>query len=219
MNRELVDCMMLAGRADGIPVGERGLWHVKKLVAKHPVPNPEPDKPPVPPGQYTFLGRYTDATIRLGRGETVMVDNPIELRKHVGAAMDAYGDVLVTGLGLACVLRMMQQNPRVERITVVEISLDVIDLVWGHTPHDRVDLVHADALEFLETGGRQFDCAWHDVWTDTSNGEPHLAVQHTKMMCAAVRDIGWQRAWDYPRWQQRAFNEMAGRMKGEAVHA
>ncbi len=192
---------MDAGSASAIPEADRGLWYVRKIENRWPVW--------FPIGIYTCLVRWTDSTIHLNDGESVMVDNPVELSLHLNAAMAARGSVLVTGLGLACVARMLQANPLVESITVVEKEQDVIDLVWPYTSHDRIELVHADAFHYLKKCNRKWDCNWHDIWADTDRGEPHLQVQHMKLMqlCAdkVRRNLG---AWKFPRHHMRAVQRL-----------
>lgn len=138
-------------------------------------------------------------------GETVMADNPIELRKHLAFALAARGRVLVTGLGLGCVLRMLQCNPRVTHITVVEVCEHVIRLVWPHTSHDRVELVQADARKYVAETAERFDCAWHDLWTDTDAGEPHLQLLHNRLLLQLRDRVPLQGAWEYPAKCRRHF--------------
>ena len=146
----MVEQMLKAGRAEAIPEHDRGLWYIRRWETK--VATPAKGKYAFcPPGIYTYLFRWTDSTIYQGRGEIVMEDTPIELSKHLQAALTARGQVLVTGLGLACVVRMMQQNPRVKRITIVERDADVIEMVWPHTPHDKCELIHDEAMKFINT--------------------------------------------------------------------
>lgn len=194
--------LLSAGRADCIPKGKRRLWYVSKL--RVPFPIQMSNGKMRPSGDYTMLLRWTGATLHTGEGECVMCDDPAELKTHLEAAITAFGDVLVTGLGLACVVRMLQANQRVKSITVVEISQEVIDLVWPHTPHDRVELIHADAAAFLQETERRWDVAWHDVWTDTDKGEPHLQVRHAELMTKCVDLVGRQGAWAFPRHHRRA---------------
>jgi len=197
---------LAAGSAAGIPKGAKGLWYIRKF--NNPFPLQLPNCRIRPAGDFTMLLRWTNATIGKDAGECVMVDDPPELLKHVQAARAASGDVLVTGLGLGCVLRMLQVNPRVERITVVEISRDVIDLVWPHTPQDRVELVHADALDYLPNCGRRWNCAWHDIWSDEDKDQPHLQVLHQQMILALHERVARQGAWAFPRNQKRALQRV-----------
>lgn len=201
--------ILAAGRATTIPAGSAGLWAVRKVHVT--MPGIFPNGEQCPPGDYTALTRYTNSTLYNG-GETVMADNPHELRLHLAAAVAARGRVLVTGLGLACVLRMIQANPRVQHITVVERSTDVIKLVWPHTSHDRCELVEAEAGDYITRTRQRWDCAWHDVWTDTDEGEPHLAVKHQQLMIDAMKQVDFQGAWAFPRREKRAFNGLAKKL-------
>jgi hypothetical protein len=201
---------LVAGKAINIPIGDKGLWYIRKPVLKRDMLLGNGKW--CPRGCHTKLLRWTDATIHLGHGECVMSDDPGELAKHLNAARCASGRVLVTGLGLGCVLRMLQANERVESITLVEISRDVIDLVWPHTSHERIELVHADALEWLEHTDRTWDYAWHDVWTDTDRGEPALAVFHQRLMLACRERTRCQGAWNFPRAHKIALNRLMQEM-------
>lgn len=90
-----------------------------------------------------------------------------------------------------------------DRITLVECSRDVIDLVWPHTSHDRCELVHADAFDYLQHTDDDWDCAWHDIWTETDKGEPHLSVAHQLLMLACVGRVRFQGAWMFPKHHRR----------------
>lgn len=203
-------------RADCIPVSDCGLWRVVRVLCTErgrEVWRRECEgEPPLAGREYTSLLRYTDSTIHIG-GETVMTDEPGELRKHLAFVRAARGDVLVTGLGLACVVRGLQCSPRVRSITVVERDADVIRLVWPHTSHDRVTLIEADANEFLCETSQRWDCAWHDIWTDRDGGELHLAVAHQRLMIYAARSVGFQGAWAFPRAHRRALRAAVERAR------
>jgi hypothetical protein len=200
---------MKAGRAECIPTGSKGLWYIKKPRSR--TGGIYPNGEVYPSGTFTKLFRWTNSTLMSGHGECVMSDDPAELSKHLNAAMSARGRVLVTGLGLGCVLRMLQTNPRVERITLLEISRSVIDLVWPHTPHDRVELIHTDAVDFLRKTKRTWDYAWHDAWTDEDNGDPKLAVLHQWLMFLCAGRVKAQGAWAYPRVQKKALDRILPR--------
>ena len=195
-----------AGRAEQIPAGASGLWYVKEI--NNPFRITLPNGKERAAGKYTMLLRWTDATIHLGHGECVMIDDLPEMQTHLQAALTARGRVLVTGLGLACVARMLQQNPAVESITILEKSADVIKLVWPHTPHERIELIEADAFAYLKATNRKWDCGWHDIWTDRSAGEPALAVEHQRLLGICADRVSQQGAWAFPRRHRRAFANM-----------
>lgn len=205
-------------RADNIPEGWRNFWFIKKAFISTDRPMQRYGKPVVlPQGIYTFLHRVTDATMyKTPPGEVVMEDTPFELQTHLGFVMRARGSVLVTGLGLGCVIRGLLLNPNVEHVTCIENSQDVLDLVSPYMPEfehpnsgrpisdtvpliPRLSIVYADALEWTAKNKESFDCAWHDLWTDRGSGEPHLDLWHSQLLINCKRFVKQQGAWAFPR--------------------
>lgn len=128
-----------------------------------------------------------------------MEDTPFELRTHLGFVMRAYGRVLITGLGLGCVIRGLQQNPKVQEIICIENSPDVLRLVLPHTPADRLTVIEADALKWTSQNKDPFDCAWHDLWTNRDEGEPHLDLWHAQLFMNCKKTAKHQGAWAFSR--------------------
>lgn len=155
---------------------------------------------------YTMLSRWTWATLHNVRGEIVMEDSRRELSKHLPIWLGARGRVLVTGLGLGCVVRGLLANPDVDRIEVVEIDRDVARVVGREftgvsgIAGQRVEVHLGDALEINERWlpGR-FDCAWHDLWFETRD----LQLRHAELMLRLRRRCGPQGAWNLPRFTKR----------------
>jgi hypothetical protein len=193
--------LLAAMKADCIPAGWSDLWFITKANFTEAMPNVRHGKPVVvPPGTYTFLYRLTDATLYCDPpGEVVMEDTPFELLTHLGFVMQARGRVLVTGLGLGCVIRGLLANPNVEHITCIEDSDDVLKLVGPHMPKARLTIIEADALEWTAQNKDTFDCAWHDLWTDRGNGEPHLDHWHAELLINCQRTVTRQGAWAFDR--------------------
>ena len=195
--------LMAAARADSIPEGSAGLWYIrrdtfeKKMLVTHcgKVKGIEP-------GTYTRLHCYTDSTLH-NQGECVMTDDPQELVTHLDFMLRAKGDVLIVGLGLGCVIRGCLANPNVRSVTCIEKSRDVLKLVQPHMPKDRLTIIHADALVWCEQTDLKYDCAWTDIWTDTDRGEDHLAVAHQNIMISLIDKVGFQGAWQFPRYVRR----------------
>lgn len=188
-------------KADSIPEGWSNLWYISKTAVTEPNPNVRHGRAViVPPGNYTFLWRLTDDTLYSDPpGEVVMEDTPFELQTHLGFVMRAYGTVLVTGLGLGCVVRGLLANPAVEHVTCIENSKDVLELVGRHMPTERLTIVEADALEWTAKNNIRFDCAWHDIWADRDNGEPHLDILHSRLLLNCRNAIKKQGAWAFDR--------------------
>lgn len=194
---ELLEAM----RADSIPAGWSDLWYIVKSRISEPTPSVRHgERVEVPPGTYIFLYRLTDATLYNDPpGEVVMEDTPFELMTHLGFVMQAHGNVLTTGLGLGCVIRGLLKNPNVEHVTCIEDSDDVLKLVAGYMPKDRLTIIEADALEWTAKNKDPFDCAWHDVWTDRCNGEPHLDFWHAELIMNCRQTVKHQGAWAFDR--------------------
>ncbi len=190
-----------AMKAEAIPAGESGLWFIQKIdLPKGKLSIHEGEYIDTPPGQYTFLRRITDSTLyNYPPGDVVMEDTPHELKTHLGFVMRAHGTVLITGLGLGCVIRGLLSNPNVEHITCIENSEDVLKLVAPHMPVNRLTIIEADALRWTKQNCQKFTCAWHDLWTDRDNDEPHLDVWHAKLFANCRRAVEHQGAWAFNR--------------------
>jgi len=193
--------LLTAMRAEAIPAGWSGLWYITKSSFTQPTPSVRhKTKVIVPSGIYTFLYRLTDATLHHDPpGEVVMEDTPFELQTHLGFVLHARGKVLVTGLGLGCVIRGLLANPNVQHVTCIEDSEDVLNLVAPHMPRERLTIIKADALTWTAENKESFDCAWHDLWTDRGNGEPHLDHWHAALLMNCRHTVKQQGAWAFDR--------------------
>lgn len=202
--RDLVQAM----RADHLLAPQSaGLWYIQRFEIPaqiQPVFAAEYDTDGVP-FVTTSLVRWTDATIHLGHGETVMSDNPKELRRHLPAVLAAHGRVLVSGLGLGCVVRGLLANPRVSHIDVVEIDRHVLEMVGGSFDGEpRVAMHHGDARTYRWPAGTRWDLAWHDVWDERDA----LDLVHAELLARYRRRVAHQGAWQFPRWTKRIWPDV-----------
>jgi hypothetical protein len=178
---------------------EFGLWEIKRVATT--------DNPLLclmhGNGPVTLLSRWTDATIHLGAGEVVMNDGRRELRRHLPIWLAARGRVLVTGLGLGCVVRGLLANPDVDRIDVVEIDRKILDVVGAEfAAESRVILHHADAMRFQrQHPALRWDYAWHDIWCE--DGDVHLQCLHLRLLEKFNKAAPRQGAWQFPRFAAR----------------
>ena len=132
-------------------------------------------------------------------GETVMSDDPKELRRHLAPVLAAHGRVLVSGLGLGCVARGLLANPSVTRVDVVEVDEDILAMVAASVDDPRLSLHLGDARTIRWPLGRRWDFAWHDVWGET----PSTQVLHAELL-VRYRDLATrQGAWMLPRYLKR----------------
>ena len=149
----------------------------------------------------TLLHRLTLATMHKPPGEVVMEDSLRELRRHLPIWLRARGKVLVTGLGLGCVVRGLLASDHVEQVTVIEIDEGILRVVGKEFEGNaRVRLIHGDA--FTVELGEQFDFAWHDIHA-MDDDSPHLDVLHTRLLMRFHRQCAIQGAWQLPRFFKR----------------
>ena len=139
----------------------------------------------VPPGKYARL-RY--------RRDVVMSNTPDELRDHWEFFYQARrlgGHVLVNGLGLGICIEALRDS--VDKLTIVEKSEDVLALVEPTYRDDpKVEIIHADALEWKPPRGSRYTAVWHDIWT-------FICADNLDDMRALHRKYGrrsqWQGSW------------------------
>jgi hypothetical protein len=178
-----------------VPTGTVGLWEIHRAPIRTAYARDFLGLPLS--AQYTALCRRTWATMHNAHGEVVMEDTPRELRRHLPFLLAAHGDVLVSGLGLGCVLRGLLSKPEVAHVDVIEIDPHVVQLVRKEFENDsRVSLHMGDALRVKWPKGRRWDYAWHDIWDE----EKDLHVLHMKLIAryrSRVRNE--QGAWQFPR--------------------
>jgi hypothetical protein len=165
--------------ADRLPASGRlgrarlGRWRVDEAVAAEADAlarrwSPGAPGRPLPPGGYAVL---------LVDDAFSMCDAPFVLRNYVPFLEAARGDVLLTGLGLGCLVRGLVTSPLVRTVTVLELHRDVLDLVGVHHGWPGVELVHADALAWTPPPGRRYDWAMLDIADDRALVE-RLVAHH-----------------------------------------
>lgn len=197
--------LMTAMKGDAIPEGWSGLWFIRKRSIPNWLSSERHGHPvEVPPGDYTFLHRLTDATVYAEpAGECVMEDTPLELATHLGFVMRARGKVLITGLGLGCVVRGLLANPNVEHVTCIENSKDVLKLVAPHMPSGRLEIIEAEAIQWTAQNKTRFDAAWHDILADRDKGQPHLDLLHGELLVNCRETVERQGAWSFDKAMKR----------------
>jgi hypothetical protein len=133
--------------------------------------------------------------------DVVMEDSPKELRRHLPIWLEAYGNVLVTGLWLGCVVRGLLAIPHIDHIDVVEIDSEIIRVVGaGFAANSRVSFIYGDALTAEFAAERQWDFAWHDIWTENNTG---LDCAHVRLIMRFDSRVQRQGAWAFPREMKR----------------
>lgn len=122
---------------------------------------------PIRPGTYTRLIAKNPFV------DPIMSDTPSERRDHLAPVKEAHrgGEVLITGLGLGMVANAILRIPLVEKVIVLEISPEIIQLVgphWQKKWGDRLEIIEQDAFTFKPPDGikQRYSVVWHDIWDD-----------------------------------------------------
>lgn len=143
---------------------------------------------------------------------TVMEDTARELSRHLPIWLAAHGHILITGLGLGCVVRTLLAKPEVEHIDVVEIDRNILKVVGAEFANNpKVALHLGDALKVKFPSETRWDFAWHDLYTDD---DIHLQRIHAQLMLRFHKKVGRQGAWGFPREITRAYSRVIGPLLG-----
>lgn len=111
----------------------------------------------IPPGNYVSLRNNL---------KCIMSDTPMEKRTNSWFVANAFGDVLIGGLGIGMILLAIQDKECVKSITVIEKNQEVIDLVLHQLPlNKKVNVIHADVFDWKPQKGVKYDCVYMDIWS------------------------------------------------------
>lgn len=140
-------------------------------------------------------------TILKDKNRIWMTNTPAEQTSQHHALKKCKGRVLVGGLGLGYFVKKLQEKDNITKVTVVEISQDVINLVWKQLRLDsRFSIIHMDIKKYLKIRicTREFDWVYLDTWRGDDESEfvntvlPLKRLVH-KTVCKKVNHIlSWQ---------------------------
>lgn len=179
-----------------VPPGTSGSWVVEKVAlperAYDSDSDPRPDCFKYRPGVYTCLRRDAEQFM------TDLYDEWWTQRDALREAAARGGEILITGLGLGLIAEAMLRRPDspVSRITILELSSDVIRLVAPHLLErypGRLEIVEADAFRWTPPAGRRFSVGWHDIWPNPHAPEVEDEVERLRAHHAGWCD--WQGFW------------------------
>lgn len=99
-------------------------------------------------------------------GDCMMSNTPMEKRTSEVFMKNAYGDVLICGLGIGLVILPLLENDSIKSITVLEKYQDVIDIVLPQIKqfdvNNKLTVIHEDCFEY--TTKDKFDTIFIDIW-------------------------------------------------------
>lgn len=144
-----------------------------------------------PGGRFYRAGKYK----RLMRGRTVVMSNTrAEISDHLRFIYTAKmgGDILINGLGIGVALKAILESEKVDHVTIIEKSEDVIKLVAPSYTDKRVDIICADAFTWQPPKTKRYSAVWHDIWDNIcADNLPEMTKLHRKY----GRRTDWQGSW------------------------
>lgn len=141
--------------ADLLEERRNGAWKLEKFTIERN--NLAAMMQGVTPGTYVKLSH---------NGECVMSDTSMEKRTNMDFYCNAYGDVLIGGLGIGMIILAIQDKPEVKSITVIEKYPEVIDMVASQLDfNDKVKIICADVFEWKPEKGDKYDVSYMDIWS------------------------------------------------------
>lgn len=187
---------MILLQKSSIPCGSNGVWAVENFVVSKDEAQVDALRASIngsrrctPAGKYTKLVR---------NNVLVMSDTPDEIRDNAHAIRKAHslgGFVLINGLGLGLTVKGILKSKKVKKVTVIEISPEVINLVGTHLLKEfpeRLEIVNANAFDYKPKKGDKFSVVWHDIWDYIcSANKPEM----TKLKRKYARRCEWQGCW------------------------
>ena len=177
-----------------LPEGKSGEWSIEHFTVTDEDVKLHNLRCAIKPGMHgreMIPGTY----MRLKRGRALVMSNtPAEKADYWAFVHHAKGNVLINGLGLGCVLRDVLVKPEVERVTVIEISPDVIKLVAPHFDGERLTIINDDAMTWVPPRGERYDAVWHDIWDDIcADNLPKMRALHRKYGRRSAYQESWCR--------------------------
>ena len=172
-----------------VPEGTKGPWTVERFTIDN-----EPSIAKIRAmwaGRAVTPGTYTKL-VHERRG-IVMSDTPAERYDHSWFVRRAKDHVLINGLGIGMCLAAVLQKLEVTKVTVIEISEELISLVGPHYLADsRVEIIHSCAFDYTPPKNTRYGAVWHDIW-DAICGDnlPEMHKLHRKY----GRRSDWQGSW------------------------
>ena len=176
-----------------IPDGRSGKWYIEKFTV-------EDNSQKVifnmhAGGRSVLNGTYTRLMLDNSWDNPIMSNTPAELNDQyepIYKIQELGGRILINGLGLGCIVKAALSFPNVERIDVVELEQDIINLVAPYYTDHRVHIYHADAYEIKWEKEDRWTVAWHDIW-------PNICSDNLEGMTKLHRKYGhkviWQDSW------------------------
>lgn len=110
-------------------------------------------------------------------GDTIWMSIiPHEIETMKEPINNAFGHVLVLGLGLGYYLFHILNKKEVKSVDVIEKDKRIISLfnkyLINKFPHlEKINIIHDDALNYLKNNKKKYDYVFSDIWHNVGDGE------------------------------------------------
>lgn len=125
----------------------------------------------------------------------IMSDTQGEMSEMWNIINEAHGHVLIVGLGLGIILREIAKKKEVKKITVIEISREIIDLVWPNYIGKfgrKTEIIKADIFNWKPDKKAFYNIAYYDIWNNfCSDNLEEMKKLHRKF----AKKTGYQESW------------------------
>jgi spermidine synthase len=147
-------------------------------------------------GQPTTSGAFCVLTVQ---GLTMMSDTHYERRTNCHVIDNAWGSVLIGGLGIGMILVPILRNPQVTKVTVLELHQDVIDLVLPQLVNlegfEKLEVICCDCRTWQPPKGAKWDVIYWDIWPDICTDNLKEITMLKRRYARKLAPGGWQAAW------------------------
>lgn len=199
-----------------VPDGKRGDWEVDTFTVDEEQSKMfnmrelfQGTRREIKPGIYKRLTYKNHVVASNTQAEIKDIWEPIYQAKKRG------GHILINGLGLGMILIPILESEKVKKITVIELSQDVLNLVAPTYQDERIEFIMANALTF-QSDGMRFTTVWHDIWNDIcSDNLPDMHILHRKY----GRRCDWQASWARYRCERQRREDKRYEEEGKILRA
>ena len=94
----------------------------------------------------------------------IMSNTPMEEYTNKDFIINAFGDVLIGGLGIGMIILPLQDKSNVKSITIVEKNKDIIYMISNQLNfNSKVSIVNDDIFTYKPINNK-YDCIYIDIW-------------------------------------------------------
>ena len=143
------------------------------------------------PGGYVPAGDYVQLNVD---GALMMTDTRHEQITNYGVVQHSKGHVFIAGLGIGMICHAIAAKGEVKKITILEKSPGVIDLVAPTLPK-KCEVIQGDIFDHKPAKGTLYNTIYFDIWPDLCTDHlPQMGKLHRRFR-RHLAEGGWIDSW------------------------